>query len=178
MFCIVASVKADNFTFGDINYKILSDEEVEVIAPVSGKYAGDIVIPRDVLYNSKTYRVTAIGDYAFQGATVTSVKLPSSGIVRIGKFAFNDCTGLTVFTLPETITSIGYRAFYCCDKLQHLYAYAKDPKAYHPENEAFSYINRAGNVCTLHVPSDCSRTYQADETFSKFNVSSTNSEEC
>ncbi len=168
MFCIVASVKADNFTFGDINYKILSDEEVEVIAPVSGKYAGDIVIPRDVLYNSKTYRVTAIGDYAFQGATVTSVKLPSSGIVRIGKFAFNDCTGLTVFTLPETITSIGYRAFYCCDKLQHLYAYAKDPKAYHPENEAFSYINRAGNVCTLHVPSDCSRTYQADETFSKF----------
>ena len=58
--------------------------------PYSG-YAqptGDLVIPSSVTHNGTTYSVTSIGGHAFY-----------------------DCTGLTSVTIPNSVTSIGDKAF-------------------------------------------------------------------
>ena len=175
LFLLIASVlmtvsaMAANFSVGGLYYSITSDNTVQVVAPTTGKYTGDITIPETVTYNATTYRVTAIGDDAFKGANqVTSVTLPLTGITSIGGWAFNDCTGLTSFTIPASVTSIGEKAFYFCDNLQHLYLHSKNPASYNPGNMAFSKIHYGSHVCTLHVPTGCTAAYAADATFSVF----------
>ena len=163
-----ACMMAEEFEVDGIYYSTLTSNTVQVVKPTSGKYTGDITIPATV-YNGQTYQVVAIGDYAFQGANqVTSVTLPLVGITSIGSFAFNDCTGLTSFMLPASITSIGERAFYLCDNLHDLYVCATDPASYNPGNMAFSKIHYGSHKCTLHVPTGCTAAYAADPTFSVF----------
>lgn len=157
------------FIEGGLYYDVEPSNKVKLVSPTKGKYVGAIIIPATVKHNDVTYNVVAIGDNAFKGATgVTSVKLPLKNLTSIGSYAFNDCTGLTEFTLPECITSIGEKAFYYCDKLQHLYVHSSNPGSYYPGKEAFSYINRAGNVCTLHVPSGTTQAYNDHERFDVF----------
>ena len=160
------SVMAVNFSAGGVYYSTLSENTVQVVAPTEGKYTGAVVIPQQVIYNAVVYTVTAIGEQAFQGATkLTSVTLPMKGITSIGPYAFNDCTGLTEFTLPASITSIGEKAFYYCDKLHDLYVHAPDPASYHAGNLAFARIHYGSNVCTLHVPVGCKAVYTANAAF-------------
>ena len=157
------------FIEGGLYYDMVSSDEVKLVSPTVGKYTGEITIPAVVKHNDVTYNVVAIGDDAFKGATgVTSVTLPLTNLTSIGSFAFNDCTGLTEFTLPECITSIGERAFFYCDKLQHLYVHSSNPNSYHAGSEAFNYINRGGNVCTLHVPTGTTAAYKNHEKFGIF----------
>ena len=49
----------------------------------SNSYSGAVVIPESVTYNSKTYSVTSIGDWAF-----------------------SDCTSLTSVTIPNSVTNL------------------------------------------------------------------------
>ena len=63
--------------------------------------------------------VTDLGNY-FQGNT--NILLFNElqyfiGLSSIGANAFNNCTGLTLITLPSTLTSIGNNAFYNCSGL-------------------------------------------------------------
>ena len=169
LLCLSSTASAESFTVEGLRYNTLSATTVEVVKPESGKYSGEITIPNKVIHHGDAYQVTAIGDYAFQGASqVTSVTLPLTSIKSIGEYAFNDCTSLTEFTLPESITSIGKNAFYYCDKLKHLYVHSKDPASYNVGSNAFSNINRGGNVCTLHVPTGCTAAYAANAAFSVF----------
>lgn len=42
-------------------------------------YSGSVVIPKIVYYNSKSYKVTSIGEHAFQGCDgLTSIDIPNS----------------------------------------------------------------------------------------------------
>ena len=52
------------------------------------KYSGSVIIPSQVTYKRATYSVTEIGDNAFE-----------------------DCSGLTSLTIPNSVTSIGEAAF-------------------------------------------------------------------
>jgi hypothetical protein len=52
------------------------------------EYSGSVTIPETITYNSQTYSVTSIGD-----------------------FAFNECSGLTSVTIPNSVTFIGLWAF-------------------------------------------------------------------
>ena len=58
------------------------------------EYTGNVVIPESVTYNEKTYRVTSIGSYAFEG-----------------------CSGLTSVTIPENVYWVGYGVFEGCSRL-------------------------------------------------------------
>ena len=74
-------------------------------------------IPSSVTYNSVTYSVTSIGDYAFDNCTsLTSVTIGNS-VTSIGMCAFEYCSGLTSVTIPNSVTSIGERAFAGCSGL-------------------------------------------------------------
>ena len=65
--------------------------------------------------------VKEIGDYAFYGYLtdcnkLTSVTIPDS-VTTIGFRAFQDCESLTSVTIPDSVTTIGDGAFYACYSL-------------------------------------------------------------
>ena len=74
-------------------------------------------LPESTTYNGTTYSVTSIGKYAFQNCSgLTSVTIPNS-VTSIGEYAFYNCSGLTSVTIPNSVTSIGYNAFADCSGL-------------------------------------------------------------
>ena len=83
----------------------------------SNEYMGHVVIPEIVTYNSTTYRVISIGDFAFDGCSgLTSVTIPNS-VTTIGSQSFDGCSGLTSVTIPNSVTSVGNNAFCGCEGL-------------------------------------------------------------
>lgn len=127
----------DGVTEIDGVYYILDGNEAIVTYKNDNKnsYIGDIVIPETVTYSGKTYEVTAVGESAFEKEPkLYSVKLPSSIIeIRQGAFsqssveqvllpsdsklktlggwAFNGCSNMYKFDLPNNLKSIGMCAY-------------------------------------------------------------------
>ena len=73
---------------------------------------GDLEIPETVEYNSITYSVTRIGDYAFNSCDgLTSLEIPNS-VTTIGEWAFYQCSGIAgSLTLSNSVTTIGRYSF-------------------------------------------------------------------
>ena len=66
------------------------------------------------------YAVTALGDNLFKDTDITRVTLPAS-VTSIGWFAFYGCYDLQCVTLGEAVTTIGYAAFDGCHKSMTIY---------------------------------------------------------
>ena len=132
LFSILLSMLATNALAYDIEAKnaegvtlyydfIRDNTELEVSAKYDygyhHKYSGSVVIPEDVTYNNKTYKVTRIGRFAFSGSSdMTSVTLPNS-VYHIAMGAFENCSSLTSITLPNNVEYIEQEAFYGCSSL-------------------------------------------------------------
>ena len=127
IFAINLNTQAEDFTTGNIlntiYYSITSSTSprtVELIRSESSSYSGAFIIPDSVLYNSNYYKVSSIGDYAFNNCSgLTSILIPNT-IKSIGNSAFRGCTGLTSITIPNSVLSIGQEAFSYCDNLAWL----------------------------------------------------------
>ena len=63
--------------------------------------------------------VIAIGEHAFERASLTAIILPE-GITKIGWFAFYECPNLAGVTLPASVCEIGYAVFDGCPLLNLL----------------------------------------------------------
>lgn len=101
-----------------IYYYLESNPNVAEVTNVSNSwYSGDIIIPETVTYEGEQYKVTSIGDIAFQNCyDLTSVNIPN-GVTSIGTMAFQKCTGLISVTMPNSLISIGWSAFMNCSAL-------------------------------------------------------------
>lgn len=76
----------------------------------------------DVEVSAKYYNydVTVIGEKAFYGSEIKSVKIPE-GILYIDDEAFKDCDSLVKVYLPSSVTNIGEEAFGGCESLTDIY---------------------------------------------------------
>ena len=86
--------------------------------PRYSNITGSLTIPSTVSYNGVTYSVTSIDNYAFDAsgsgnAGLISVTIPNT-VTSIGYRAFYSNTGLTSVSIPNSITSIGGEAFGGC----------------------------------------------------------------
>lgn len=111
-------------TVGGIKYAITSDSSVKVTYPNDATpsasnpsgYSGQISIPAKVEIDGTTYKVTAIGDYAFHFANITSLTLPE-GLDSLGYKAIYQ-TQLTEIKVPNSVTIMAYEALGYNKKLQ------------------------------------------------------------
>ena len=75
-------------------------------------YQGSVIIPSSVVYQNDTYTVIEIGSYTFKDQSLmTSVDIPNT-VTTIGWEAFYNCTGLTgTLTIGESVVSVSAGAF-------------------------------------------------------------------
>ena len=102
------------------SFKEWNDGEARIIG-VEGAQPGVLRIPSTLIENSTRdrYTVSSIGDYAFGDmADISSIVLPSS-VIDIGYGAFSG-TGITTFTVPETVKGFALEAFSGCKQLETL----------------------------------------------------------
>ena len=137
---------AYDFIYNNLCYEFSASSSSQVY--VVGCYAtGAITIPSTVTYylngnsnQAMSCQVIGIGNSAFDGASITSVSMPSS-VTSIGSYAFADCRSLTsisfsnntisiddyafsgcnnlkTITIPGSVKSLGRAAFYNCSNLE------------------------------------------------------------
>ena len=100
------SLFAYDFEVDGIFYNITSLDNNEVEATHGNTYSsGDVVLPEYVTFNHKTYKVTGIGDRAFDGGHVHSLTIPSTVIKLSDTF---------VHPFPENLNIL--LAFYVDEK--------------------------------------------------------------
>lgn len=112
-FLFAVATYAFEYKVDGITYNI-SGNNAEV---KSGGYcSGDLVIPASITTDGNTYPVTKIGDSAFNYCRITSVTLPNS-VTTIGKRAFESCSNMVSINIPESVTTIDEAAFMSCSSL-------------------------------------------------------------
>ena len=107
------------FTVDGVRYSVNDDNTTVTVAgyPSDSEPTGDLTIPESVTFRGCPYRVTSIGVEAFDECSgLTSVTIPNS-VISIGKGAFYECSGLTSVIIGNSVTEIGGWAFSGCSGL-------------------------------------------------------------
>ena len=180
-----------DFVVDGIYYKVTGASTVSVTYRDSkyNCYSGDVVIPATVVYNGKTYTVTAIdnvaflnsngltsvtipetvssiGNRAFRGCTsLTSIVTPSS-VTTIGVYVFSNCTALKDVTLGRKVTSIGVYAFEGCTALSSGRIICQGINPPTASSNTFEHMHYMGT--TVYVPRGYFDTYYQDAVWSEF----------
>lgn len=105
-----------------LTYKVTGPGTVSLLGKTNNDKAAreykDIVVPETVTYQDKEWNVTAIGAEAFDWLSdnrkytdVSSIVLPDT-IVTIGSKAFWDCEDLESISIPDSVLWIGEDVFY------------------------------------------------------------------
>lgn len=115
--CLVGGCASGEAT---VEYTLSEDKTHYIVSGVLGyrRALTEYTVPAEYAEEEggTSLPVTEIGDEAFFGCVeLASVTLPDT-IVTIGDRAFMQC-GFTEFTIPESVESIGYGAFGMCNSL-------------------------------------------------------------
>ncbi len=112
----LAALDADECTPTEgLSFRLNSDGLSYTVTGLGTAVTAHVVIPS--LYEGLP--VTHIGSYAFDNSLLASVVIPDS-VTEIGYRAFYDCIALTSMTIPDSVTAIDDYAFYRCTSLQSL----------------------------------------------------------
>ena len=106
------------FVVDGIYYRLIDNTTENVVEVTYGKkYAGKINIPTTIIYGGTQYAVKGIGYRAFNNCTgLTDVSFPNT-IEYIRREAFQGCTALTTIDIPASVKSIDYYAFQGCSNI-------------------------------------------------------------
>lgn len=114
------------FKYGQLHYKILSGNTVEVTGEVRSVVSGRVEIPNTVTHKNKTYTVVGIGNNAFNGQKNMTQVVISKNIRYINNSAFAS-TGLTDVIIPGDNVRVNKHAFLSCNNLTTVTLSGKNP---------------------------------------------------
>lgn len=179
---------AYDFEFEGITYSIISDNELEVSDNHTVNYYSnnDLIIPSEITYNNQVYKVTQIGEYAFDNDYFSKIKLPTS-IKKICRGAFRYCEKLENITIPNSVSEIAYKAFeqnnilsticfesskilfseeaiVSCPQLQSIYVKDETPQ----EISSISFSKAIYTSATLYVPIGKKDVYMITQGWNEF----------
>lgn len=121
-----------DFMVNGIAYNIISDEKMTVeITEPDDSYTGNIIIPENVRYNGKEYKVTRIGDWAFFF-----------------------CDELNSITIPESISEIGEEVMTGCENLYSINVHENNPYFCSVDNVLFDKRQKVLYVCAAMKEGD------------------------
>ena len=114
-------------------------------------------IPAEINYYGKKYKVTSVGNYAFEHCSKLKKVRIGKNVVSIGKKAFYNCSSLTSVTIPAKVKNIGKEAFFKCKKLQTLIIRGKNLTLKRIGSRAFKYTYAKMKI---RVPKKKMKLYQ------------------
>lgn len=187
----VAQKVGDTFTADKLKYRVLNEQEVEVVRHIDKNYAtGEVIIPETVVAAkwNRNYTVTTIGEVAFAYCSglrainipnsvttieseafcgcsgLTSINIPNS-VTTIEYQTFSGCSGLTAINIPNSITTIGNDAFTLCNRLKTLYFHSINPPTVTGDDLGYDFHPE-----TIYVPQEAVATYQTTEPYYRYNI--------
>lgn len=170
---------AYDFSSNGIYYKITSETALTVEVTRGGNYnyivcsySGNVDIPEKVNFNGKKYTVTRIGDFAFatqNSSTVIdeyayrlkSITMPNS-IESIGDRAFWWCDALKEVIIPQSVKKIEDNAFAGCHHIENCYILSENP----PITDFGYNINSFRDEYDIYVPNKA--IYLSDKTWKQY----------
>ncbi len=103
--------------------------------------------------------------YVWKGEMPKNTKvIVENGTTLVADEAFKNCIGLTFIKIPESVTKIGFKAFFDCTNLKDIFT--KNPIPAKCDEDCFS--DKFIKTCTLHVPKGSKAKYQQAEGWKKF----------
>lgn len=152
------------FVVDGIQYKIISDTEVEAIS--SNIEEDELIIPSQITVDGVTYSVTSIGADAFSwNWNITKVVIPNS-VTNIAEGAFYSCDNLSTIVIGSNVKTIGYEAFLNCYNLNMIEVHATTP----PTTDVDVFSHDIYSIAMLSVPSGSENAYRAAETWKEFYI--------
>ena len=89
---------------------------------------------------------------SFAPAGLTEYTIPDS-VTTIGDYAFSNCSSLTSVTIGDRVTTIGYATFAFCENLKTVYCKAINPPTTIVNNNGYWYgfakKDESGNICNI-----------------------------
>lgn len=107
------SVAIANTDGTGLNYNLYSDYTATLLGATSNEIS-DLNIPASVTYGEQEYKVTKIGDRAFEGYSYLKSISGGENITEIGYKAFSGCSTLTASIEFNNVKNIGGDAFKEC----------------------------------------------------------------
>ena len=100
----------------NFKYRLLMRNHLAMVVDCYGEPEA-IDVPSEIHHEGVIYRVTSIGDFAFNVcSSLRAITIPD-GVMSIEYRAFFGCQSLTNITIPNSVKSIGTEAFYDCSAL-------------------------------------------------------------
>jgi len=141
---------ASNITFGEAAFQNTNITSIKL--PNTKEIANSLFMGCYKLKEVQFGKVERIGDNAFNTCTaLTQINLDNTGLIEIGDAAFASCEKAEKAILPETISTIGTRAFSGCFVLSNITV-----KAFLevPTLKSYSAFNSGSSIRrNIYVPS-------------------------
>lgn len=136
-------------------------------ACISQYVKGRIIIPKEVTYNKKTYQVVKVNKFAFRFcAGITSAYIPE-GVTSVGDFAFVGCSSLYEVELPSTLKTLGTGSFINLPKLNTVKCKGTVPPSWDYNDVFYFHKDGIGSIESvkyenkrLYVPKEVITVYE------------------
>ena len=114
----------DGYGEGDTDYLLfeVSSASEKTCRLIGVKQKTTLVrVPSIAHIDGQAYRVTEIGERAFQNNNTIETLVVEEGVESIGRYAVNTCLSLTRVSLPSTLAHIQKAAFAYCEVLEEVH---------------------------------------------------------